>query len=99
MRLVWSRRGEQYDDIEGRMTSTHTASLPLLHSNRRWLLVQPDTETFQLVGDNFQIVERFQYIQNDKDQVARSGNGNDLATTTFTVLGSLNNTWELVARW
>ena len=38
---------------------THTTRLPLLHRDRGWFLVQPDPETFQLIRDNLQVVERF----------------------------------------
>lgn len=72
--------------------STHTSSLPLLHCDRRRLLVEPDSETLQLICDDLQVVERLQHVQDDKDQVARSGDSDDLSTTTFTIFGTFNNT-------
>jgi len=38
---------------------THTTRLPLLHRDRGWFFVQPDTETFQFIRDDLQVVERF----------------------------------------
>jgi hypothetical protein len=81
---------------------TYPSALLLLDGDGWRLLVQSDTEAFQLVRQNSEIIERLQHIQNNKNQVAGSRNGDDLPTTTFTVLGSLNDTcpvsWRVINR-
>lgn len=71
----------------------YTSRLPLLDADSWGFLIQPDPETFQFIGDDFEIVERFQYVEDDKNQVARSGDSDDLSTSTFTIFGSFNDTF------
>lgn len=76
---------------------THPSGLLPLHSNRRRLLVEPNAETLQFVGENSEIVQGFEHIEDNEDQVARSSDGDDLTTTTFAVFGSFDNTCQSAA--
>jgi hypothetical protein len=71
---------------------THPSSLLPLHSDGRRLLVEPDPETLQFVGQNSEIIQWFEHVEDDEDEVAGSGNGDDLTTTTFAIFGSFDNT-------
>lgn len=37
------------------------------------------------------VSERFQHVEDDKEQVATASDGNNLATTTFAILGAFDN--------
>lgn len=67
----------------------------LLEVNVRRFFVDTNTKPFKFVLDNSLVCEGFVDIQNDEDQMAGFGNGNDLSTTTFAVLGSLNDTRQI----
>jgi hypothetical protein len=71
---------------------THTSSLSLLDRDCGWLFVQTDTEALQLVHDDLQIIERFQDVQDDENEVTGSSDSDDLTTSTFAVLCTLNDT-------
>lgn len=75
-----------------RAGGTYTPSLSPFDGDCRRLLVETDAETFQLVDDDFEIVEGFQDVEHDKDEVACPGDGDDLSTSTFTIFGSLDDT-------
>lgn len=53
--------------------AAHSSSLSLLDGDVGRLLVQPDTDTLQLVGQHLQVVQGFQDVQYDEDQVTRPG--------------------------
>lgn len=53
--------------------SAHASLLPLLHSDFRPVLVKPDPETVQLFLQDRQVVQGFEHVQYDKDEVAGSG--------------------------
>jgi hypothetical protein len=72
---------------------THSSVLLLPDGNPRGLLVQPNSETFQLIRQNSQILQWFQHVQDDENQVTCSGDGDNLSTSTFSVFGSFDNTW------
>lgn len=58
-------------------------------------LVDTDTEALQFVFDNTLVDQRLVDIENDKDQVTGLGHSNNLATTTLTILRTLNNTGKI----
>lgn len=58
-------------------------------------LVQTNSEAFQLALDNFLVLKWFQHVQNNEDQAASSGNGNDLSSSSFSVFGTFNDTWQV----
>jgi hypothetical protein len=60
----------------------------------RRFLVESDTETFQLIGDDGQVVQRFQDVEHNEDEIASSRYGNDLSTSTFSILGSLDDSCQ-----
>ena len=55
----------------------------------------PDAKSFQLLLNQPLVAQWLQYIQNNKDKVGCSGDGDDLSTTTLTILSSLNDTWQI----
>eukprot|EP00053_Salpingoeca_punica_P020781 m.212348 g.212348 ORF g.212348 m.212348 type:complete len:417 (+) comp20083_c0_seq1:2736-3986(+) len=59
------------------------------------LLVQPDAKAFQLILDDGFVPQRLQHVQHNEDEVASPRDCNDLATTTFAVLGTLNDTRQV----
>ena len=54
--------------------------------NPWWSLVESDAETLQLVRENSQVDQRFEYVEHNENQVTRSCDGNNLSTSSFTVL-------------
>jgi hypothetical protein len=83
----------QYEQLARRGGScTYPSVVLLLYSDGRWLLVQPDSEPLQLIGEDRKIDQGFQNVENDEDQITGSGYSDDLSTTTFTVFGSFYNT-------
>eukprot|EP00047_Mylnosiga_fluctuans_P001872 m.222272 g.222272 ORF g.222272 m.222272 type:complete len:496 (+) comp10733_c0_seq1:131-1618(+) len=68
------------------------AALLLAAERDVWRLpVQPDAEALELTLDDLLVPERLQDIKADEDQIARTRNCNDLATTTLAILGTLND--------
>lgn len=59
------------------------------------LLIKADAEAFELPLNNFLMLKRLQDIQHDKNKATGSSYGNYLPTTTFTILGTLNNTRQI----
>ena len=74
---------------------THAASLLPLHCNLGRLLVQPQPERAELVLQNRQIVQRFQHVEHDEDEVTRPGNSDDLPASAFAVLGAFDNARQI----
>lgn len=67
----------------------------LFEHNIGWLLVNSNSKPFQLGLDHFLVSERLVYVQNNEYQMAGLRDGDDLATTTFTILGALDNPWQI----
>ena len=65
------------------------------YNNGEGLKHAPDAKTFQLLLNQPLVAQWLQYIQNNKDEVGCSGDGDDLSTTTLTILSSLNDTWQI----
>ena len=59
------------------------------------LLVQSDSETFQFFLDDFPVRDRLHDVKHDQNESAGSSDTNNLLTATFTVFGSLDDTWEI----
>lgn len=78
-----------------RNRDTHSAGLPLLHRDRWRLLVQPDSKALQLIRDDFQVVQRLEHVQNNENEVTRPRDSDDLSPSTFTILGTLDNTGQI----
>ena len=64
----------------------------LLEDNIWRILIDSDTEALELVLDDSFVSEGFVDVEDDEDKMARFGNGNDLTTSTFAVLGPLDDT-------
>ena len=64
----------------------------LLEHNVWRILVDSDTEALELIFDYSFVSEGFIDVEDNEDQMARLGNSNDLTTSTFAVLGSLDDT-------
>lgn len=64
----------------------------LLDSDVGWSLVDSDAESFQFVFDHSLVSQWFVDIKDDENQMTRLCNRNDLATSTATVFGALNDT-------
>ena len=45
--------------------------------NGGWTLVESDTETFEFALDDCLITERFEHVEDDEDEVASTGDGDD----------------------
>ena len=72
------------------------ATLVLSLEDDVWgLLVEPDTETLELILDLASMGERLDHIENDEDARASSSDTDNLSTTTLTILGTFNNTGEI----
>ena len=64
----------------------------LLEDNVWRILVDSNTKAFELILDDSFVSKGFVDVENNEDKVAGFGNSNDLTTSTFAVLGSLDNT-------
>lgn len=73
----------------------HTTLVLPLEDDVGSRLVEPNTETLKFSLDDALVGQRLLAIEHDKNQGACSGHTNNLATTTLTVLGSLNNTGQI----
>lgn len=60
-----------------------------------WLLVDSDPKPFQFGLDNLLVCQRLVDIQNNENEVAGFGDSDDLSSTSFTILGSLNDTRQI----
>jgi len=58
-----------------RRERTYTSSLLLLDSDLWRLLVQTDTETFELGLDDLEISEGLENVENDEDELRKRGTG------------------------
>ena len=85
------------DDV-GQRNSTrngNTTLILLLENNVGGLLVNSDTEPFQFGFDDLLVDQGLVHVEDNENEVAGLGYGNDLSTTTFTILGTLNNTRKI----
>ena len=64
----------------------------LLEDNVWRILVDADPEAFEFVLDDSFVSEGFVDVKDNEDKMARLSNSNDLTTSTFSILGSLNDT-------
>lgn len=69
------------------------ATLVFLLEDNVWrILVDSDTKTLELVLDDSFVSEGFVDVEDNENKMARLGNSNDLTTSTFAILGSLDDT-------
>lgn len=69
------------------------ATFVFLLENNVWrILVDSDTEALELVLDDSFVSEGFVDVEDNEDKMARLSNSDDLTTSTFAILGSLDNT-------
>lgn len=52
------------------------------------LLVESNSKSFQLALNNLLVLQRFENVQDDEDETARTSDSNNLTTATFAVLGA-----------
>lgn len=81
--------------LGGVSDDTDTSLFDLLDSNFRRLLVESDSEPFELVLNNLFVLHRLGCIEDDQNEVASSGDGDDLLTSTDIILSSLDNSREI----
>lgn len=67
----------------------------LLEDNVGRILIDSYTEAFELVLDDSFVSEGLVHIKNDENEMTGFGNGNDLTTSAFAILGSLNDTGQI----
>ena len=67
----------------------------LLEYNVRRLFVDTDAKPFEFVLDHLLVSQRLVHIQHDKNEVACLSDRYDLTTAAFTILCSLNDTWQI----
>src|SRR5699024_5046453 len=72
-----------------------TTLVLLSNDNVRGFLVKTDTHTLEFVFNDPLVVHRLVDIEHNEDKVDGTSDGNNLTTTTFTVLGTLNNTGQI----
>ena len=70
----------------------NTTFVFLLEDNVWRILVDADTEAFEFVLDDSFVSERFVDVEDNKDKMAGFGNSDNLATSTFAIFGSLDDT-------
>lgn len=70
----------------------NTALIFLFEIDIWWAFVQSNTKAFQLMFDNSFMLHWSGWIEHDNDQIACSTDSNNLLTTTFTILGTFDNT-------
>jgi hypothetical protein len=72
------------------------ATLVLLLEINVWrALVESNSETFEFVFDDSFVLHWAGCVQHDNNQIACSGHGDDLFTTTFTVFGTFDDTRQI----
>jgi hypothetical protein len=77
----WGKFGQGYG-----VRDEDTTILLLRDRDPGWLLVETDSETLQFVRQDGQIDQWLQNVQNDENQVTRPRDGDDLSTSSFSVL-------------
>ena len=66
-----------------------------LQSNSRLFCVESDAETCELSLNDPLVSHGLLAIKHDQNEGAGTGDTDDLLTTTFTILGSFNDTWQI----
>lgn len=67
----------------------------LLEGDVWWLLVDANSEALELRLDHPLVRQGLVHVEHNEDQMARLGDGDDLATSTSTVLGTLDNSGKV----
>ena len=73
----------------------HTSSIFPLKYDVGFAPVEANTEAFELAFDNPFVCHGLLAIEHDKNTGAGTRHTDDLLTTTFTILGSFNNTGQI----
>lgn len=60
-----------------------------------WFLVDPNAKAFQFIFNNSLVRQWLIDVQNDEYQMTCFGDGDDLSSSTFAVLCSLDDTWKI----
>ena len=71
---------------------SNTTLVLLLEDDVGRLLVDSDPKSLQFGFDDLFVDQRLVDVEHDENEVAGFRDGNDLSTTTLTVLGTLNDT-------
>ncbi len=72
------------------------AALVLLAEDDVWrFLVEPDPVALQLSLDDPLVPERLENVQDDEDEAAGPGDGDDLATSALAVLGAFDDAGQI----
>lgn len=74
---------------------TYSSFVLFLEDNIRRLLVDTDTKTFKFSLDDSLVSQRLVDIEHDKNKMACLSNSYNLATSTFAIFGSLNDTGKI----
>lgn len=74
-----------------RVGDTDATFVFFLENNIRRLLINADTEPFELVLDDSFLGKRLVDVQNDKDEMTGLGHSDHLTTSAFSILGSLDD--------
>ncbi len=67
---------------------THSSALFPPDSDSRGFLVQPNTEAFELIGKDSQVIKRLEHIEDDEDQITGPSDSYDLSSSTLPVFRS-----------
>jgi len=73
----------------------NATTILLLESNLRQGPVKSDAEAFKFPLNNTLIGHGLLTIKHDQNERAGSANTDNLLTTTFTIFGTLNDTWQI----
>ena len=73
----------------------NTAFIFLLEDNVGRILVDPNAKALKLILDDLFVCERFVDIKDNKDEMACFSHRNNLTTSTFAVLSSLDDTRQI----
>lgn len=84
------------DIVQGyRVGDVDATGILLLEDNVGRALVDADSEALQFRLDDALVRQRLVDIQDDEDKVARLCDGDDLTTSSFAILGTLNDTRQV----
>ena len=59
------------------------------------LFIETNAKAFELTLNNLLVLQRLQDVQHNKDEATGSGYSDYLPTTTFTILGTFNDTRQI----
>jgi len=77
------------------LSDVNATFILLLQLNEGQLLVESNSETFQLTLDNSLVGERLEAIEDNKDEGAGTSHTDNLLTATLTVLSAFNDTGKI----